>query len=144
MSTVAAARAEKAGAALARRRLAGYARYAELLAEQERALDEGALERFEQLAAEALALQREVGAGIAEALPAAAPEHSAGYVIEAREILATAMERSQRVHARLAALRGATAGQIRHLATTRPQARTYLAGPGAGGEAQSTRVNVKF
>ncbi len=159
------ARAEKAGEALARRRLAEYSRYAEILAEQERALDEGALERFERLAAEALALQRELGGigvvpagvhgaspaevesssgGVAVESPAAPHEPSRGYRTEVREVLATALERSLRIRDRIATLRNATAGRIRNLAVTRPHARMYIEGPGPGDERRSAHVNVKF
>ena len=119
-------RLDKAGNRLARDTLSRYVRYAELIAKQETALDEGDLETFEALDEELKGLQQQIGLPPDEASgpanePRPDPIHS-----DAIEVLRKAQATHARIQARLASLRGETGTELRQLARGGSQARRYL------------------
>ena len=117
-----------AGDALARKRLDAYRRYAELVAEQEAALEAEDMDRFEALQAAAAELQ--AGLGLTASL---APDGrtdsevaSEAFVHRATQILRSTLDRSERIQARLKAMRREAGEDIRNLTKGRRNARTYM------------------
>lgn len=144
-----------AGDAMARRRLGMYARLAALLAEQEEALAEDDLERFQALTREVATLRSSLGGGALEGggegqgapgedTGGASREEGAGLPDGAvAEIVAEALASNRRIQARLADMRRATALQLRTLRAGRARGRTYLEA-GQGRAAADGRVDVKL
>jgi len=117
----------KAGSVLARERLSQYARYAELVARQEAALDEEDLVRFEDLAHEIAELQSAIGtASPGAAFRAAAGGLESDEATQAIVVLEKTIARSEQIRQRLTSMRQASAGEIRTVMRRRPQARRYV------------------
>ncbi len=117
---------EKAGDRLARDTLSLYARYAELMAMQETALDEGDLQRFEAFDKELRSVQQQIG------LPPDTPSTPAGdpqsdpMNSDAIESLRKAQATHARIQERLASLKDETGSELRQLVRGGSQARRYL------------------
>ena len=132
-----------AGGALARKRLAGYARYAELVAEQEAALEADDLGRFEELQAAVSELQ--AGLGLTASLSVGADDagvDNEAFVQRAIQILRSTLERNERIQARLRLMRNETGNDIRNLSEGRHGARTYLGRDSA--EARGPNLDMKL
>ena len=119
----------RAGDELARTRLAQYSRYATLLEEQESALEDDDLDRFERLGEEIEQLQSDVGP--ADAALTGASDDS-GFTAEAVRLLEGARIRGERIRERLSSERGEKADAIREQSARRPQLRRYLSESGGG------------
>lgn len=126
----------RAGDELARTRLAQYSRYATLLEEQESALEDDDLDRFERLGEEIEQLQSDVGP--ADAALAGASDDS-GFTAEAVRLLEGARIRGERIRERLSSERGEKADAIREQSARRPQLRRYLSESGGG----ASRLDVR-
>jgi hypothetical protein len=125
----------RAGGELAKERLTQYLRYASLVAEQELALDEEDVERFNELGKQIADLREELGpAGLVDETSI----DSEAEVHETAQVLRQTLVVNQRIQARLATMRHDNAGQIRELARRRPQARHYVAEQ----EAPETHLDV--
>ncbi len=116
---------DKAGNRLARDTLSRYARYAELIAQQETALDDGDLQTFEALDEELKALQQQIGLPPDEAErlgsdPLSDPSS------DAIESLRTAQATHARIQSRLASLKDEAGTELRQLARGGSQGRRYL------------------
>lgn len=122
----------KCGGEVARGRLALYVRYAELVKAQEAALAAEDLEAFAALAGELEEIRGSVGgAGRPRLEPADDAEAGGPELLEeASSILRSTLARTQRIQARLSALRRAQGDQIRTLKGRAPQARRYTAADG--------------
>jgi hypothetical protein len=125
----------RAGGELARERLARYLRYADLVAEQERALDAEEMERFEQIADDIARLRAEIGA------PGAGAPATDGDVQAAADALRSALATNRRIQGRLSTLRSENAALIKNVSRRRPQTRRYLAD---ADEAPPAHVDVKL
>ena len=112
----------RAGGELAKERLAQYVRYAELVADQEAALEAGDLERFEELGALVAELREEIGS-FGPDDPAPGKDEDADAVARALEV---ALAANTRIQDRLARLRHEGADTIRRVERNRPQARQYV------------------
>lgn len=117
---------DKAGIQLARKTLTLYARYAELMAMQETALDDGNLQRFETLDEELSAVQDQLGIPPDAASSLAGDPQTDSMRSEAMESLREAQATHARIQTRLATLREETGTEIRHLVRDGSQARRYL------------------
>ena len=117
---------DNAGNQLVRKTVTLYARYAELMAMQEAALDDGNLEGFEALDEELRAVQDQIGLPPDAASSLGADPQSDSMRSEAMESLRTAQATHARIQARLASLREEAGTEIRHLARDGSQARRYL------------------
>jgi hypothetical protein len=124
----------KAGGALAKERLSQYTRYAALVEEQEQALGDEDLERFERLAEEIALLQLQIGQP-----DAGEDEH----VDDAVTLIREALARGERIHERLSEMRRDSAAEIRSMTRRRPQARRYVTGAG-GGREEAARLDVRL
>lgn len=109
----------RAGGEVARDRLTQFVRYANLVAEQEAALEDGDLDRFEELADSVTELRGMIGAARAAETPE--DEHE-----QAEEVLREALAANLRIQTRLQSMRGQDAARIRSIAHRRPQARRYV------------------
>lgn len=105
--SVPARRIVSAGNELARERLAAYARYAELVAQQERALEREDLEAFRSLAASIEELQAEIGqdGGVLHDLGDDTELGAESFVGRVSEIVRSTLARNERIQARLGMLR---------------------------------------
>ena len=117
---------DKAGIRLARETLALYARYAELMAMQEAALDDGTLQLFEALDEEVSAVQDQLGLPPDAANNLMGNFQSESMRSEAIESLREAQATHTRIRARLAALREEAGTEVRHVVRDGSQARRYL------------------
>ena len=119
-------RLDKAGSRLAVDTLNLYARYAELMAMQEKALDDGDLKGFESLDQELRDVQHRIGlpASTADGLPGGSqPEPMPSGALES---LRKAQATHARIQDRLVALREETGSELRQLVRGSSQARRYL------------------
>ena len=126
-----------AGGELARGRLALYSRLAELVLEQEAALESEDLDHFNELTGMVRAIQERLGSS-------AGGEEAAGHRDEAARLLRVTLARSQRIQTRLSALRREAGGDIRNLEAGRNSGRRYLEASGPGATAPGPKVDVKF
>jgi hypothetical protein len=133
MSAVA-RRVVRAGSELARERLAAYARYAGLVAEQERALEDEDLERFQTLSTTIRELQEGVdGAeGALHHLDEDPELGTATFVERVSEILRSTLARNERIQTRLGILRRKVAGEVRRVGEGRHRSRLYMEDGTAG------------
>ena len=117
---------DSAGDQLVRKTVTLYARYAELMAMQEAALDDGNLEGFEAFDEELRAIQDQIGLPQdAASSPRDDPE-SDSMRSEAMESLRKAQATHARIQARLASLREEAGTGVRDLVRDGSQARRYL------------------
>lgn len=119
-------RPERAGDRLARDTVSLYARYAELMAMQEKALDEGDLQSFEGMVGELSAVQQEIGLPPDAASALAGDPQSDPMRSDAIELLREAQATHARIQARLTSLREEAGSELRQLARGGSQARRYL------------------
>lgn len=113
-----------AGAEVARDRLAGLRRLAELLAAQEDALRAGDVDAAQVLSRAAVALQEEVGVALeAEGSRDPGPGPAAE---EATELLRAALAANERVRRTLRALRQEVVGEMRRNSRGRRKGASYL------------------
>ena len=126
----------RAGGELAKERLSQYMRYASLVAEQELALNEEDVDRFNELGEQIADLRGEIGpAGLKDD----GPIGSQAEAHEAADVLRQTLAVNQRIQARLIAMRHENAGQIRRVVRRGRQARHYVADQI---EAPETRLDV--
>lgn len=142
-------RAVRAGDDQARRRLSLYARFAELVAAQERALEDEDLGRFKALSVELDWLRRAVGdlappagatpeasgPGADRPAPAAHADENA-----AREVLEEALAATRRIESRLAGMKRSGAAEIRGLERRASHVRSYFRT--AGDDAGTSRLDL--
>ena len=134
-----------AGDELARKRLAAYAHLAELVLEQEAALEREDMERFDELTETVTELRGRLGTvpsgleGVHD-LGGLGPDHAD----EAASLLRATLARTERIQSRLMALRTETAGEIRRVGSGRTTGRRYLEASGSGPSSSSPRVDVKL
>jgi hypothetical protein len=126
----------RAGGELARERLARYQRYADLVAEQERALDAEDMLRFEEVADDIARLRADIGA------PGTGAPVADGDVQAAADALRSALATNRRIQGRLSTLRREKASLIKNVSRRRPQTRRYLADADEAPPAHV--VDVKF
>ena len=129
---------EKAGDRLARDTLSLYARYAELMAMQETALDEGDLQSFEAFDEELRSVQQQIG------LPPDTPSTPAGdpqsdpMHSDVIESLRKAQATHARIQERLVSLREEAGSELRQLVRGGSQARRYLEASTSSEEEEDT------
>lgn len=126
----------RAGKELARERLSAYMRYAELVAEQEAALEAGEVERFEELSRTVETVRVQIGAPRA---PSEVQEVEEAHA--AADALRDALAANKRIQARLAELRNENAGRIRNVSRRNPQARRYAE---ESSETPASHLDVKL
>ena len=133
-----------AGGELARGRLALYARLAELVLEQEAALEAEDLDRFNELSRMVSAVQERLG--IATQGLESATEEQAGpdQTDEAARLLRVTLARTERIHSRLSMLRRQVGDEIRHVETGRKTGRRYMEASGSGSADAVPKVDVKL
>lgn len=117
---------DNAGSQLVRNTLTLYARYAELMALREKALNDGNLKGLEALDEELRVIQDQVGLPPDAASSQRGDPQSDSMRSEAVESLQRAQATHARIQARLASLREEAGADIRHLARDGSQARRYL------------------
>lgn len=126
-------------------RLAAYSRYAEIVQEQLRALQEENLDRFIELADRRGAIQEEMEAG-SGAIP-----HDVGLDPEegqrlggAKEALGRALAQDREIEARVLRLRAEVGGQIRALSERNGNAKQYVTESERSSEDRPHRLNVRL
>lgn len=126
-------------------RLAVYRRYAAIVREQFRALEDEDLTRFEALADDRQKIQDEMGQD-APGIPAPGQSESDGTVMvdgirnELEEVLALDRE----IQSRLIRLRGQVASQVRDISSRKGSAREYLSHEPTPEADQRGRLNVRL
>ncbi len=134
-----------AGDDLARERLAAYARIAELVLEQETALEADDLERFQELTQAVTELRERMGSGPLQPMGSPGSTGLKGdHADEAARLIRETLARSQGIRARLATLRQEAGTKIRRIGAGRATGRRYLEAAGAGPSSSSPRVDVKL
>jgi len=126
-------------------RLAVYRRYAAIVREQFRALEEEDLSRFEELATDRQKIQDEMGQD-APGIPAPGQSDPEGAVMvdgirnELEEVLALDRE----IQSRLVGMRGNLVTQMRDISSRKGSAREYLSHEPPPEPEQRTRLNVRL
>ena len=134
-----------AGDHLARERLAAFARIAELVLEQETALEADDLDRFRELTDAVTDLRERLGSAAPEqVVTQGSTGLTGGHSDEAARLLRETLARSQGIRARLATLRQEAGTKIRRIGAGRATGRRYLEAAGAGPSSSSPRVDVKL
>lgn len=111
----------QAGSQQAKERLAGYVRYAELIAAQEAALEAEDVETFESLAREIHDVRQEIGLADEGALEDEPPAR------DVADVLKVALATNRRIQERLSTMKKGGADEIRNAGQWRQPTRRYLA-----------------
>ena len=138
-------RSPPTAAARLKTRLAAYSRYAAVVQDQLRALEEEDVDRFGELADDRAEIQHEMDA-VVGTIPLSedlAPEERK-LLEAAREEVGQAVALDQEIEDRLMRLRAGVGGQIKALAEQSGNAKQYVAESERAPEGRSSRLNVRF
>jgi hypothetical protein len=125
-------------------RLAAYSRYAAVVQEQLRALQEEDIDRFVGLADDRAEIQEELEAAPEEASEETLDSEAPGLLEEARRELGVVVGIDREIEARLLRLRAEIGGRIRSLSSQKGNARRYVTEGESPPENRPPRLNVRL
>jgi len=125
-------------------RLAAYSRYAAVVQEQLRALEEEDMDRFSELSDHRAEIQDELASEAEEVSEEDLDPETRALLDEARREVGAAVAQDQEIASRLLRIRAEMGGQIRALSSQKGNARRYLTESEKPQEDRPSRLNVRL
>ncbi len=127
-----------------RARLAAYSRYAAVVQEQLRALEEEDLDRFSELSDHRAEIQEELASEAEDVSEEEMDPETRALLDEARRDVGAAVAQDEEIASRLLRLRAEMGGQIRALSSQKGNARRYLTESEKSQGDRPARLNVRL